>query len=168
MDNVMRNLISKCESLLTLFNPFNIDILKKNTTEELSSIAATPVYLGSLSQNDARFLVAFSASQESYLIDLKRDFEKWDHGDIKLVDLLKTLLKDGTLLLTERDGEGFKNFSMEKSLKLLNIWEHFGSWNTIVYLTEQGDELWETDDWGISIERANELMDLSKSSMLPE
>ena len=118
-----------------------------------------------ITEQDAYFLVALSASEESSLIELKREFEKWDHSSIGVAAIIESLIKDGTILLSERQGENFSDYSVNDSLEMAATWSKPESWSTILFLTEAGERRWETDDWGITSKRAKHIMFSRKGSI---
>ncbi|MCG8087035.1 MAG: hypothetical protein AB2718_05530 [Candidatus Thiodiazotropha taylori] len=111
-----------------------------------------------ISENEAFFLVAMNASEESSLKELRWEFERWICEGFNVTNIIKALINDGTLLLSEREEEGFHDYSKEDSLTLSESWSSSESWNTILYLTDAGYRRWETDDWGITTKRAQHLM----------
>ncbi|WP_444926779.1 hypothetical protein ACJJI4_01270 [Microbulbifer sp. TRSA002] len=118
-----------------------------------------------ITEQDAFFLVALSASEESSLIELRWEFEKWDHSSIEVTTIIESLIKDGTILLSEREGESFSDYSVNDSLAIAVTWSKSESWNIILFLTEAGDQRWKTDDWGITTKRAKHLMFSNKGSV---
>jgi len=111
-----------------------------------------------ISESEVFFLVALSASEESSLKELRWDLEKWNCDNIDVTKVIKSLINDGTLLLTERIEDDFHDYSKNKSIELSETWATTESMNTVLYLTEAGYSRWETDDWGITTKRAQHLM----------
>ncbi|WP_445364949.1 hypothetical protein ACJJJB_11530 [Microbulbifer sp. ANSA001] len=118
-----------------------------------------------ITEQDAYFLVALNASEESSLIELKWEFEKWDHGSIDVTNIIESLINDGTILLSERDGDSFSDYSISGALVKAETWSNSESWSTILFLTEAGDRRWEIDDWGITTKRAKHLLFSNKGSV---
>lgn len=114
-------------------------------------------------EQEAYFLVALNASEESSLLELRRDFERWDISSIDVTTVLKSLVNDGIILLSEREGNNFNDYSAKESLKIVEAWNTSESWNTILYLTEAGCWRWEVEDWGITTKRAEHLVFSNKA-----
>jgi hypothetical protein len=163
----LKQVKDKSEYLLTKIGIIKEGLDQELTQDSLSQQLTENGSFGVLTEADAYFFVALSASKETFLIDLKRDFESWDYGDVSLVDIIQNLIEDGTVLLSERTSDTFKNFSLVDSLRMLSAWSEFESWNTVIYLTAQGDERWESEDWGLSDERAQYLMETNKVTSAP-
>ncbi len=107
-----------------------------------------------ITENDIRFLIALNASEESSLAELRLDLRRWDHTAIDVTDILRKLIRDGVILLTERRAVSFTDYSASESVDLATS----DSSDTILFLTEQGYRRWEKDDWCITTERARHLM----------
>ena len=111
-----------------------------------------------ITEQDVYFLVALNASEESSVVELKWDFDKWDYGSIDIRTIIKSLISDGTILMSERENDSYKDYSITESCEIAEIWNKTESMNTIIFLTEAGESRWKTDDWGITPERAKCLM----------
>ncbi len=111
-----------------------------------------------ITKQDAFFLIALNASEESSIVELKRDFLKWEHDSIDVAEAISVLIEDGTILFAEREGDLYKDYSIPESIEIAESWESNESWNTVLFLTESGESRWKTDDWGISTDRARHLM----------
>jgi hypothetical protein len=111
-----------------------------------------------ITEQDAYFLVALNASEESSVVELKWDFEKWDYGSIDVGKIIRSLISDGTILMSEREGDSYKDYSITESCEIAKKWSERESLNTIIFLTEAGESRWKSDDWGITSERAKYLM----------
>lgn len=119
-----------------------------------------------LSEQDVYFLVALSAAEESSLIELKWEFEKWDVAPEVVLHVIESLIKRGVILLSERSDVGFSDYSESESIEISKVWKDSKSWETILFLTEQGEKCWEVDDWGITTARAKHLMFSTKGKLL--
>jgi hypothetical protein len=111
-----------------------------------------------ISKNDARFLIALNASEESSINDLRQDISGWDTSNISIVELIKELIDDGTVLFSNRENASFSDCTLEESLFIANEWQQYDSYELFIYLTDSGWLRWDTDDWGISSSRAKELI----------
>ncbi len=118
-----------------------------------------------ISENEAIFLVAMNASEDSSLMELRWELENWTCEGFNVTNVIKSLINDGTILLSERQEEGFINYTLEESLMLSELWASSESWNTILYLTEGGYRRWKTYDWGITTKRARHLMYSNQGSI---
>jgi len=119
---------------------------------------ALDINMETITEQDAYFLVALNASEESSVVELKWDFEKWDIGSIEVAKIIESLISDGTILVSEREGNSYKDYSVLESNAFADSWNKTESMNTIIFLTEAGESRWETDDWGITSERAKYLV----------
>jgi len=112
----------------------------------------------SITERDACFLIVLNASEESTLLELKWDLENWDHRSIDIVQILGELIEDGIVLFTDRDGDTYRDFSIFDSREIAKAWNNADSMNIVLFLTETGMLQWQTNDWGITSERARYLM----------
>jgi hypothetical protein len=114
--------------------------------------------LESISENDARYLLAAYASEESPLIELVWEFEKWDCNTDTVLKLLRQLIEDEVVGVTKPIGDEFYDLKLGESLKVVRSWSDLNSREFILYMTDKGFELWDNDDWGITTSRAKHLM----------
>ncbi len=167
MKKIIKKVLDRSERLLTKMDTIKDTVFQNKAHDDFNEPIAANTKLGVLSEADAYFFVVLSASKETFLIDLKRDFENWEYSAFSLVEIIQSLIEDGTILLSERTSDSFRNFSLVDSLRLLSAWSEFESWNTVIYLTAQGDDRWESEDWGISDQRAQFLINTNKVSPAP-
>jgi len=114
--------------------------------------------LEAISENDTRYLLAAYASEESPLIELIWEFEKWDCEKDTILQLLGNLLEDAIVGVTKLNSDKFVDLDSDDSLKFVRTWEDLNDRNHILYMTEKGFKLWDNDDWGITTDRARHLM----------
>ncbi|MGI1679261.1 MAG: hypothetical protein K6L75_11045 [Cellvibrionaceae bacterium] len=112
----------------------------------------------SISSNDIQFLVALNASEESRLQELYYEFEKWSCDKVLVLDKLRELIQDGTMLISKPVNDTFSDLTEKQSLAAVQKWEQLNTTELMLYLTEAGFARWESDDWGISTKRARHLM----------
>jgi hypothetical protein len=111
-----------------------------------------------ISDQDISYLIALAASEESKLIEIQWEFAKWDCDKNIVLVLLRSLINDGTILLSKPDGEKFNDLDKEKALLVCATWDSLQRKDLILFLTSVGDERWEKDDWDITTKRAKHLM----------
>ena len=111
-----------------------------------------------INAQDVLFLVALNASEESSLVELRQDIERWDFSKVDITNILLSLIEDGTILLSKRIDVSFSDYSRDDSLKIASSWSTDCSNEIVLYLTDSGYKRWEVDDWGISTKRAHYLM----------
>ncbi len=111
-----------------------------------------------LASNEIQFLVALLASEESEVHELKTELDaRYVNSDIVQV-VLKGLISDGTIGVTKYQSEEYHDFDRNDSLNLIKDWDHFVKSPFQIFLTDDGYKRWETDDWGITTNRARQLM----------
>lgn len=114
--------------------------------------------LESIAENDARYLLAAYASEESPLIELIWEFDKWDCNNNTVLNLLRKLIEDNIVGVTIPKGDDFTDLDLNESLKVVSSWDDLKTRKYVLYMTDKGFELWDNDDWGISTPRAKHLM----------
>ena len=112
----------------------------------------------SISEQDINYLIALTASEESKLIEIQWEFEKWDCDKEVVLALLKKLIADATILLSKPVGDTFNDLDKEQSLSVCETWKSLQRNDLILFFTNLGDDRWKTDDWGITTKRARHLM----------
>lgn len=111
-----------------------------------------------LASNEIQFLVALLASEESEVHELKTEFDaRYVNSEIVQV-VLKGLISDGAISVTKYQGEECHDFDRSDSLNLIKDWGHFIKSQFQIFLTDDGYRRWETDGWGITTNRARQLM----------
>jgi hypothetical protein len=119
-----------------------------------------------LASNELHFLVALIASEESDVHELKTEFDAWGvECDIVQV-VLKGLVTDGTIGVTKYQNEEYHDYEKSESLNLIKDWKCFVNTQLQIFLTDQGYQRWETDDWGITSKRAKYLMFSNRGSSI--
>ena len=118
----------------------------------------------SISEQDISYLIALTASEESKLIEIQWEFEKWDCDKVFVLTLLKKLIVDGTILLSKTVSDKLNDLDKEQSLVVCATWESLQRNDLILFFTKSGNERWETDDWGITTKRAKHLMFSNQNS----
>lgn len=111
-----------------------------------------------LTSNDIHFLVALHASEESAVHELKTEFAARGVEQENVQSILRGLIVDGTISVTKLQGEIFHDFKKDESLKLIENWNSFIQTKLQIFLTDEGYQRWDVDDWGITTERARYLM----------
>jgi hypothetical protein len=111
-----------------------------------------------LSSSDIHFLVALLASEEASASELKSLFDVWGVKPEIVKEIFVSLMKDGTIGVTNYIDEKFIDITLEQSLVLTENWLDFISSPYQIYLTDPGFKRWDIDDWGISTDRAKFLM----------
>lgn len=119
-----------------------------------------------LTLNDTHFLVALLASEEAPVSELCSDFQHWGVASAQVQEVLVDLVTDGTAGITKPEGEEFHDFEKMASLELIRDWDSFVRSPYQLFLTDSGYRRWETDDWGISTERARYLMFSNQGSSI--
>jgi len=112
----------------------------------------------SISDQDIQYLIAVLASEESMLIDIVLEFEKWDCNDISVLCILKGLIEDDIILVSKYSGKEFEVLTKEDAVISVSSWDKLRCKDLMLYLTKYGESRWDHDDWGISTERAHHLM----------
>jgi hypothetical protein len=112
----------------------------------------------SISEQDISYLIALTASEESKLIEIQWEFEKWECDKTLVLERLKQLIVDGTILLSKPVGDSFNDLNKEQSLLACAAWKSLQRNDLILFLTSYGNKRWETDDWSITTTRAKHLM----------
>ena len=118
-----------------------------------------------ISKNDISYLVVVNASEESRLWELIQDFGKRGCKNEDVLEVVRGLINDGTVLLTKPRINDFEDLTVSESLTAISSWEKLETNDIALYLTEKGEERWETDDWGITSERAGHLMFSNNNSV---
>ena len=111
-----------------------------------------------LTPNELQFLVALLASEESAVNELKSEFDAWEVESYRVQCVLKGLISDGTIGVTKYQDEEYHDYKQSESLIMVENWELFVQSKLQLFLTDNGCQRWETDDWGITTERAKYLM----------
>ena len=111
-----------------------------------------------ISQNEIDFLLFTLASEESILVELHWEFEKWGCEKNDVTTSLSKHIKNGFLLISKPNVESFYDLSIESSLEFASNWEKLNTNEYILFLTENGEKQWEKDDFGITTKRAKRLM----------
>ncbi|MBY5991740.1 hypothetical protein [Ferrimonas balearica] len=119
-----------------------------------------------LTSNDTHFLVALLASEEAPVLELRSDFHQWAVECGQVQEVLVGLVTDGTIGVTKPEGDEFHDFEKNASLELIRDWDSFVQSPYQLFLTDPGYRRWETDDWGISTERARYLMFSNQGSSI--
>jgi hypothetical protein len=114
--------------------------------------------MDSLSLPDIHYLIALNASEESELIELARDFERWTCEKTEVLSVLKSLIQDDTLLISKPVDSAFDDLEKPEALALTHAWDTIRRNDLVLCLTDKGIKRWESDDWGITRERARYLM----------
>ena len=117
-----------------------------------------------LTLNDIQFLVALLASEESPVLELKTDLEAWNVDAKAVQGVLAGLVQDGTIGVNLLGCDVFSDFSLDEAMTLIKDWENFVGSPFQLFLTDLGYKRWDTDDWSISIKRANFLMFSNKGN----
>jgi hypothetical protein len=112
----------------------------------------------SISIQDAVYLVALTASEESMLIEFEWEFDKWGCDKDSVLKIIRQLIEDNIIAFTKPVGNGFEDLSVNEALVLAGSWGGLHRKDIIVYLTPNGEKRWEVDDWGISTSRARHLL----------
>lgn len=112
----------------------------------------------SISIFDAMFLIALHASEESSLVELRQELTSWDARALDVGQLLHELIEGGFVLMQKLTPQTSTDLSISQSLNPAALWETTESNQERLFLTESGYLRWETDDWGITTERAQHLM----------
>ena len=111
-----------------------------------------------ISEQEIYFLTSLNASEEGSLIELRCELAKWDIGTIDVSKIIESLIEQDIILIRERTIEGFSDYSKSESVEISKTWDSCESHETMMFLTEQGENRWETDDWGITTKRVKHLM----------
>lgn len=112
----------------------------------------------SIIKSDINFLIALNASEEASLCEFIMDLERWHFKKEIVLQCLSSLIEEDTLALTLLNNKQFDDLSKEDALQVVSTWETLHANDLILFLTESGQERWETDDWGIDRDRAEKLM----------
>ncbi len=112
----------------------------------------------SLSNPDIHYLMALNASEESDLIEVARDFERWVCDKPVVLGILRSLIEDDTILVSKLVDMELEDLEKAEALALTNAWDTIRRNDLVLCLSESGVKRWETDDWGITRERARYLM----------
>jgi hypothetical protein len=115
---------------------------------------------------DIHFLVALLASEEAQVTELKSDFAQWQVADTQVQDVLAGLVNDGTIGVTILEKEVFNDLDTNESIALIKQWEFFVQSPYQLFLTDNGYQRWDTDDWGITTKRAQHLMFSNQGSWI--
>ena len=109
-----------------------------------------------ITENDALFLIAANASEESEVWELLDDLRRWDCSKINLSVLVAGLIEEGTVGFYSRSTDGFNDISESAAIEISRDLER--NPRPVLFLTEEGWKRWDTDDWGITTKRARHLM----------
>lgn len=60
--------------------------------------------------------------------------------------------------MTKSQGEAYHDYTKNESLNLIEDWDCFVLAKLQIFLTDEGYQRWETDDWGITTNRARYLI----------
>lgn len=112
----------------------------------------------SISLNEIEFLLFTLASEESILVELHWEFEKWGCVKTDVIFSLSKNIEAGNLLISKPTGESFTDLSIDLSVALVSNWEKLDTNDYILLLTNNGEKRWEQDDFGIATKRAQHLM----------
>jgi hypothetical protein len=112
----------------------------------------------SLSTQDIHYLMALNASEESDLIEVARDFERWVCEKSEVLSILRGLIEDDTILVSKLVDMELEDLEKPEALALTNAWDRIRRNDLVLCLSESGIKRWETYDWGITRERARYLM----------
>ena len=115
---------------------------------------------------DIHFLVALLASEEAQVTELKSDFAQWQVADTQVQDVLAGLVNDGTIGVTILEKEVFNDLDTNESIALIKQWEFFVQSPYQLFLTDNGYQRWDKDDWGITTKRAQHLMFSNQGSSI--
>ena len=116
-----------------------------------------------LTTKDIHFLIALTASEEGMLVEIVREFDKWICDKEEVLNILSSFVKDDSILIYKLENEETIDLSKEQSLSRINKWSSLDCEDHMFYLTKKGERRWETEDWGISTQRAHRLMFRTKS-----
>lgn len=111
-----------------------------------------------LSKQDIHYLIALTASEEGMLVEIIWEFNKWSCNKDEVLEIFSSLIKDNTMLVYRLENEESIDLSKEQSLSLVSKWSELDRKDHMLYLTEDGEKRWKTDDWGITTKRARHLM----------
>ena len=112
----------------------------------------------SIAQNEIEFLLFTLASEESILVELHWEFEKWVCEKTDIISSLSKNIETGSLLISKRTVESFSDLSIELSLEFASSWEKLNTKEYILFLTESGEKQWEEGNFGITRKRAKHLV----------
>tara|TARA_B100001093_G_C26623930_1_gene925907 strand:+ start:414 stop:794 length:381 start_codon:yes stop_codon:yes gene_type:complete len=110
-----------------------------------------------ISEDDARFLLALNASEEAMLYEVVSEFGKWDCKKEDVLKVFRNLIEEEIIFLGRLGQGAYEDFSKEESLEAISSWEKLETHEILMFFTNQGYDLWENDDWGITKERAEYL-----------
>ena len=118
-----------------------------------------------IAKSDVKFLIALNASEESPLSELRLDLQRWKHEGTDPAEVLVEMIRDGTVLLAESVGNSVTDYSVADSEALAAGWSTSESHSKFIFLTDSGWKRWDTDDWGITTDRAKRLMFYQKDGI---
>ncbi len=111
-----------------------------------------------ISQNEIDFLLFILASEESMLVELHWEFEKWGCEESDVIASLSRHIRNGSLLVSKPIGCSFSDLTVQSALNFTQSWASLNTTEHILFITENGEKQWQEDDFGITTKRARYLM----------
>ena len=111
-----------------------------------------------ITPNEIEFLLVTAASEDSLLVEIHWGFEKWDCEQSDVLIVLSNLIRRGYVLVSKPDGNEFSDLASEPSLEFAKAWKNLDTKEFIIFLTEDGEQYWNKEDFGITTKRARYLM----------
>jgi hypothetical protein len=110
------------------------------------------------STNDIRYFLVVLASEEAYLKEVLSESQKRNISLALLKEILQNFVEKGIVGFMSLNGDDFRDSPQSESLKVVSNFDHTIDEGLQLYLTESGLICFDEDDWGISVERAREIV----------
>ena len=111
-----------------------------------------------ITSNEIEFLLVTAASEDSVLIEINQEFEKWSCNQTDVLIVLSNLIQSGYILVSKLNGSEFKDLSVKSSLEFTQDRTKLDTNEFILFLTDTGEKYWNKEDFGITTKRAKYLM----------
>lgn len=110
------------------------------------------------STNDIRYLIAVLASEEAFLKELISESQKRNISLALIKELLQGLIQEGIVGLMSLNRETLEDTAQSQCLEIANNLDQVINKKLQLHLTEIGSIRFNEDSWGISVNRARELI----------
>ena len=111
-----------------------------------------------MNTNDIRYLIVLLASEESFAKELASEAIKRNISESIIQDLLKQLLNEECIGITSLVDDDFEDFNNLECMEMVENWAALMASSYQIFLTDSGFKRFDNDSWGITKERALEIL----------
>ena len=108
--------------------------------------------------NDIRYLIAVLASEEAFLKEVLSESRKRNISSSLLKERLQGLIQEGIVGLMFLNRETLEDASQSECLEIANNLDQVKKEKFQLHLTEFGSIRFNEDGWGVSVNRAREIL----------